>query len=234
MREEGAAKVRFPQAGGEAILINTGGGLAGGDAFTFDIAVGDGASLTVTTQAAERVYRTLGPPAELVARLSAGPGATLCWLPQETILFDGASLSRRIEAELASDARLLMVEAVIFGRTERGELVRQAMLRDRWRIRRGGKLVFADDLAFAGPRPASTATLGKAGAVATVLLIGGDAESHFEPVRTLLGPHCGASAWSGKLIARLTAGDGFALRKLLVPLLGLLAKGRGLPKIWSS
>ena len=96
MREAHAAKVRIPHGSHEAILINTGGGLAGGDRFSFTITAEENARLTVTSQAAERVYRSLGPAADVEVTLAAHAGATLMWLPQETILFDGAALTRRI------------------------------------------------------------------------------------------------------------------------------------------
>lgn len=92
-REAGAAKLRLPQGSTEAILINTSGGLAGGDRHVIDIGVSE-ANLTVTTQAAERVYRSLGPAAELHVSLKVGPQARLCWLPQETILKAPASAAR--------------------------------------------------------------------------------------------------------------------------------------------
>lgn len=232
LREQGAAKVRFPEGTHEAVLINTGGGLAGGDEFSFDITAGADARLTITTQAAERVYRTLGPPAAVTTRLTAGAGAFLAWLPQETILFDGASLRRRIAADIAADAVLLAVEPVIFGRKEMGETVRSIALRDRWRIRRDGRLVFADDIVIEGALPRSAATLGGAGAMATLLYVAADAEVRLDRLRSAITGG-GASAWDGKLVARLTAADGFALRKLLIPALCVLAGEAGLPKVWS-
>ena len=233
MREAGAAKVRMPHGSREAILINTGGGLAGGDTFDFEIAAEENSRLTITSQAAERVYRSLGPAATINVKLRAAAGATLAWLPQETILFDGAALSRCIETDLAPDARFLGVESVILGRAAMGETIRHARLRDRWRIRQGGKLVFADDLAFDGAPPATRATLKGAKAFATMVLIADDAEMFLEPARKAIGGSGGASAWSGKLIARLAAQDGFALRKALIPALTVLARGAALPKVWS-
>ena len=233
MREAGAAKVRFPQGGREAILINTGGGLAGGDRFSFDIAAGPSSSLTVTTQAAERVYRTLGPAASIDVRLKAETDSTLFWLPQETILFDGAALSRSITADLAPGAALLAVEPVILGRGASGETVHHASFRDRWRIRNNGRLVFADDLAFEGAPPVSGATLAGAGAFASIVLVSDRAEAMLDPLRAVIGDSDGASAWSGKLVARLVAKDGFELRKALVPALAVLAGGAALPKVWS-
>lgn len=233
LREAHAAKLRVPFGVPEAILINTGGGLAGGDRFRFDIAVEAGARLAVTSQAAERVYRSLGPAAEVEVALTAQDGASLLWLPQETILFDGASLARMITAEIAPSARFLAVESLILGREASGETVAQGRLSDRWRIRQGGRLVFAEDLAFDGAPPASPATLGASRAFATMLLLAPEAEDLLEPVRAAIGDRGAASSWSGKLVARLRARDGFDLRKSLIPALTLLAGGVGLPKTWS-
>ncbi len=233
MREDGAAKVRLPQGSHEAILINTGGGLAGGDAFMFEIAAEAGANLTVTTQAAERVYRSLGPAARVDVSLRAEAGSSLCWLPQETILFDGASLSRSIAVELAADARFLAVESIILGREAMGETISSARLCDRWRVRRDGRLIFADDVAFDGLPPATPATLGQARAFATILLVADETGALIERLRGVIGDAGSASAWSGKLVARLGARDGFELRKALIPALTLLAKDASLPKTWS-
>lgn len=233
LREAHAAKLRIPFGVPEAILINTGGGLAGGDRFRFDITAEADTRLTVTSQAAERVYRSLGASAEVDVSLTAGDRANLMWLPQETILFDGAALSRSISAEISPSARFLAVESVILGREASGEMVADARLTDRWRIRQGGRLAFADDLGFTGAPPASPATLGPARAFATVLLLAAEAEDLLDPVRAAIGERGAASAWSGKLVARLVARDGFDLRKSLIPALTLLAGGGGLPKTWS-
>ena len=233
LREAHAAKLRLPPGSREAILINTGGGLAGGDRFHFAITTEHDATLTVTTQAAERVYRSLGPAAEVTVTLAAEPGSTLMWMPQETILFDGAALSRSITADLAMDARLLMVETVILGREAMGETVADARLSDRWRIRRGGQLIFADDLRFQGRPPTSAATLNGARAFATLLLAAPQAEDGVDRLRAAIGEHGAASGWSGKLVARLAARDGFTLRKSLIPALGVMMGGAALPKTWA-
>jgi urease accessory protein len=123
--QEGSAKARLPRAfhqPPEAILINTAGGLAGGDRFSTEIVLDDRAGLVVTTQACERVYRSLGDAAEVSARLTVGRGARLDWLPQETILFDGSRLRRRFEVDLGNDAEFLAVEAVLFGRMAMGDM----------------------------------------------------------------------------------------------------------------
>lgn len=233
LREAHAAKLRLPPGSREAILINTGGGLAGGDRFRFDITAESGASLTLTTQAAERVYRSLGPAAEVEVKLSAQSGSTLRWMPQETILFDGAALSRSLMADMAGDAQLLMVESVILGREAMGENVARARLSDRWRIRQSGRLIFADDMRFDGPPPASAATLKQARAFATVLLVSPHAEEMVDRIRAVIGENGAASAWSGKIVARLAAPDGFELRKSLIPALGLMMDSASMPKTWA-
>ena len=147
----------------EAMIVNTAGGIAGGDRHDLDIRVEGGRGASVTTAAAEKVYRALGPDAEIAVKLSVGADGRLNWLPQETILFDRARLKRRIEVELARGASLVMAEAVVFGRAAMGEAVEQGTFTDRWRVRRDGRLLFAEtmrlDGAIAGswPRPRSRA-----------------------------------------------------------------------------
>jgi urease accessory protein len=162
--EDGPLRVRFPNGTGralEAAIVNTAGGIAGGDRHDIGIEVGDGAALDVTTVAAEKVYRALGPAGgEIAVRLAAGAGARLCWLPQETILFDRARLARRIEIDLAADASLLMAEAVVFGRTAMGEAVEEGAFADRWRVRCDGRLIFAEGVRLDG---AIAQQLGEAG-----------------------------------------------------------------------
>lgn len=236
-REDGAAKVRLPRrpkdAPAEAILINTAGGLTGGDRldWTFDV---DGIDLVATTQAAEKIYRSLGNNAEIHSRLTGSSGARLYWLPQEAILFDGARLRRTLEVDLTGGATLLALEATVFGRLAMGESIHDLAFHDRWRVRRKGKLVFADDVRFDGAPPRTAATLGEAGAMATLLLVADDAETHLDSLREVFGADGAVSAWNGKLLARLRAADGFALRQLLAPALKCLTPDGALPTIWSS
>jgi len=241
--QEGAAKIRMPAVDAdpfEAVLINTAGGLTGGDRLAWQVEVDDGAAATVTTQACEKVYRSAGGRAEVSCSLGVGRDACLAWLPQETIVYREAALARRFEVDLAPGARLLMAEATVFGRLAMGESVDRGMFRDRWRVRRDGRLVHAEEFAV-GPDIAATlarsAATGGATAMATVLLIDDDPGRHLDAVRAILGDAGGASAWSvggsGKLLARLVAEDGYCLRRRLVPLLDLLNGKAGLPKTWS-
>ncbi|MFX7793007.1 urease accessory protein UreD, partial [Acinetobacter baumannii] len=82
-----------------------------------------------------------GAAAQLNISLKVGAGAHLGWLPQETILFDRARVHRRCDIELDEAASLLLCEIVVFGRTAMGERMDQGEFVDRWRLRRGGRLV---------------------------------------------------------------------------------------------
>ncbi|WP_448956614.1 urease accessory protein UreD [Labrys neptuniae] len=237
--QEGCAKARLPRplpgVNPEAILINTAGGLTGGDHLTVEVAAGPATSVTITTQACERVYRSTGEDAVVANRLVAEAGARLAWLPQETILFDGGRLFRRLEADLADSAEFLAVEAILFGRAAMGETVRSGALRDRWRIRRNGKLIFADDLRIEGDidgHLAAAATFGGHHAMATILAVCPEPETRLDRIREIIGSRGGASAWDGKLVMRLVAESGLALRRRLEPLLSFLLADRPLPKVW--
>ncbi|SMC87737.1 urease accessory protein [Fulvimarina manganoxydans] len=238
LRQEGCLKLRFPrlpQPSIEAVLINTSGGLTGGDRLTQVFHLDAGAALTVTTQACERVYRASGGQAEVATRLSAESGAHLAYLPQETILFEGGVLSRRLDVDLAEGAEALLCEPVILGREAMGETLCKAFLADRWRVRIAGRLVYADALRL-GPDiariTAAAAGLGGARAFASLLLVSPRAEALIGEVREIISDRGGASLVEGCLVIRLVAEGGFALRKTLVPLLNRLAIAP-LPRIWS-
>jgi urease accessory protein len=232
--EDGPLRVRFPKAASlEAVIINTAGGVAGGDRFAFDVALGAHAELTMTTAAAEKIYRAPDDDAVIDVKLAVDRGGTLRWLPQETILFNHARLRRCIDIDAAPDARLLLAEAVVFGRTAMGEMVSHGRLIDRWRVRRAGELIFADTVRLDG----SIATqLGHAAvaaggcAIGTVLAMPADAAA-IERVRALeFCGEIGVSAWNGFALARLVARDGEGLRRDLAAM--LTALGGHLPRLW--
>jgi urease accessory protein len=241
--QDGAAKIRFPRTENDplqAVLINTAGGLTGGDRLAWRICVGAGASAIVTTQACEKVYRSSGGTATVSCAIAVGAGGRVAWLPQETILFEGSALARTIDADLGEGATGLFVEATVFGRKAMGEAVTRASFRDRWRIRRSGQLVHGEDFHVAGDADRllrAPAIAGGAIAMATLLYLGDDAERHLDAARALAGDAGGASAWSvagsGKLLARLVAEDDYHLRKRLVPMIELLNGQAGTPKVWS-
>ncbi len=238
VHEDGSLRVRFPNGAPEAleaVIVNTGGGMTGGDRFAIELEVGEGASLIAGTAAAEKVYRSNGPDADMTVRLDLAKAARLVWLPQETILFDRARLSRRIDIDLAEGASLLMAEAVVLGRAAMGEAMNHGFFADRWRVRRGGRLVFADTAWLEGAiaaRLIEPAVAAGGIAIATVLIApGGNAE--LEQVRalneTFVG-EVGVSAWNGFALARLCAKDGAALRHDLIAVLAAL--GQPVPRLW--
>jgi urease accessory protein len=240
VHEAGALRVRFPNVTNkgtlDAVIINTAGGMAGGDRFDIDVAVKAGARLTVTTAAAEKIYRSLGPDTEIDVRLDVGPGAVLAWLPQETILFDQVRLRRAIEIDLAPDASVLLAEGVVFGRSAMSETVLQGRFFDRWRVRVGGALVFAESLRLDGAiaqRLAQRAVAGESVSVASVLKVPAN-EKAVAAVRAMekdFAGEVGISTWNGLAVARLVASDGAALHRDLVSVLTALS-GMPLPRLW--
>jgi urease accessory protein len=236
--EDGPLRVRFPGPAAshlEAVIVNTAGGIAGGDRHRIDIGVGEGGRLTVTSAAAEKIYRSLGPDAGIDIKLAVAGGAQVAWLPQETILFDRARLSRRIEVDLAEDASLLIAEALVLGRSAMGEVVEEGAMTDCWRVRRGGRLLFAETLRLEGAiarKLDETAVAGGGAAIATVLAVPGD-DAMVERVRAGdFSGEVGVSAWNGLAVARFCAKDGASLRRDLTTVLGSL--GASLPRLWTN
>lgn len=245
MAEAGPLRLRLPRLPPgpcEAVLLNTAGGIACGDRFGVDVAVEAGGDLVLTTTAAEKVYRSDGPVSHVTTRVVVAADARLAFLPQETILFDGAALSRRFEADLAPAAHLLAFEAIVFGRTARDERIARGALSDIWRIRRGGRLAYADSLHLDGPISAQLARAaigGGARAMATLLDVSPEAEGRLESVRALLaataaaGVDAAASAWNGALVVRFLASDPDALRHVAQRVL-VAYRGQALPRVWQS
>jgi urease accessory protein len=233
LQEAGCCKVRLPFGSDEAILINVSGGLAGGDVVGVSAEVGKSATLRLTTQAAERVYRTIGPAAEVSISLRVAAGSTLFWLPQETILFEGSALSRKLDVELGEKATFLAVESMVFGRRESGEIVRHVDVNDRWHVRQGGRLAHAEAFKLGPEWPISKARLGESQAIATLLMVSPQADALLDRLRAVLGQLDGASAWNGKLVARFLASDGYTLRKTLIQALGVCLGEKGVPKCWT-
>lgn len=239
--QRGSGKCILPTMPGavpEAVLINTAGGVTGGDRIRWHCTARDGAELVVTTQAAERIYRSTGPEALITTELRLGRGARLAWLPQETILFDAARLRRRLAVEMAADATLLALEPLILGRRAMGEIVVNAALTDHWRIRRGGRLAYADALRLVPPVTdllARPGTCGGARALATLVFVAPDAASRLDPARARLAGfeavEAAASTYNGLLSLRFAAPDFAPLRSALAAILPIF--GAVPPRVWS-
>ena len=239
LHESGSLRVRFPSPeadGLSAVFVNTAGGIAGGDRFDIDIAAGEGARLAVTSAAAEKIYRAQGSAAQVNIALKAADGAHLAWLPQETILFDRARVLRRIDIDLAESASLLLCEIVVFGRAAMGERMLHGEFVDRWRLRRAGRLVFAETVRLdgdIGEKLGRPAVAGGGVASGTALIVPGD-EGLVERIRELaksFGGEVGISCWNGFAMARFCAQDAARLRADMMAVLGR-ASGSALPRLW--
>ncbi|MEY9105158.1 urease accessory protein [Bradyrhizobium yuanmingense] len=238
LHESGSLRVRFPSPedqGLSGVFVNTAGGVAGGDRFDIEIAAADAARLTLTTAAAEKVYRTPGAAAQLNIALKVGADAHLAWLPQETILFDRARVQRRFDIDLDEAASLLLCEIVVFGRTAMGERMEQGEFVDRWRLRRGGRLVFAETVRLDGDIGAKLgrSAVAKGGAaIGTALIVPGD-EALVERIREAsksFSGEAGISAWNGFAMARFCAQDAARLRADMMTVLA--RTGAALPRLW--
>jgi urease accessory protein len=225
-------RVLFPSTAAdepvEAVLLTTSGGLTGGDRTRVGIIIGSNAQVTVTTQAAERIYRALpcDAAASVQVEMRVDDGAWAEWLAQETIVFEGSRLRRLFTADIAATGRLLAVESLVFGRTAMGEHFNTGLLHDAWRIRRHGKLLWADALHLEGNVRELRGTpfgFGKSVACATVLYVGADAAQQLGTARQLL-EQCklpsGTTSLDGFLLARIMADDAAALRATVMKLIG--------------
>jgi urease accessory protein len=243
--QQGALKALLPRSQDstlcEVVTLNISGGVAGGDELDTIVTLAPGAKVALASQAAERIYRALGPAARIRTRLTVQDAARLDYLPQETILFDRFSLDRALDIDLHGDAEFIGAETLLFGRRAMGETVRFGALHDRILVRRDGRLVFQDMTRLEGDIAAQLqrrATAGGANAVAGLILAGPRATQKLETLRSVLhaAPNivAGASAFEDMIFARLLAPDGASLRQCLVAALAACREGRKLPRVWQG
>lgn len=241
-------RVLFPRAArgapAEAVVVTTSGGVVGGDRIRVDLAALGASAATATTQAAEKIYRSAGPEAEIAVALRADAGALLEWVPQETILFDGARLRRETRIDVARTARLIAGEINVFGRRARGEDFRRGSLRDAWRLRRGGRLAWAESLRLGdglGDGARGRFAFGDAAAAGLLLYCGPRPAPVLDAARRALGdgPGGAATCIDGVVVSRLCDADAARLRRRFADLWRALrgaAAGRAwpLPRVWSA
>ncbi|WP_174820537.1 urease accessory protein UreD [Ruegeria atlantica] len=238
-RQSGSFKCLFPRTTTpdlDAVLLNTAGGVTGGDTFRFSGKATEGTALTLTTQACERAYKAQPEECgQITNHLTVETGARLNWLPQETILFNGCTLDRRLRIDLCPDAETLMVEPLVFGRAAMGETLTDIRLNDRIEIRREGVPVFLDAIRFSGDWHAHMSkphTANGAGAMALIVFASRSAAGQLDPVREMLPETAGATLIRDDLLViRVLAKSSFALRSALMPLLRRLNKDT-LPRCW--
>jgi urease accessory protein len=241
-------KIMFPGFRGvpveEAVLVNTAGGIAGGDRLESAVTVLADASVTVTSQAAERVYRALNEPALIDTRLKMCGTAKLAWLPQETIVFNGGRMRRNTEIQISAGAELLALEWLVLGRAAHGEELVGGQITDGWQVRLDGRLIWADRFRVTDdvfPRLRSRALLADFKAIGTLIYFGPDAEARVQFLRDLapqLPCHCVTTAVSGLVITRLAAHAAAELKAGLREIFLQFDRTRVLnpfrmPKMWS-
>lgn len=238
LHQSGCVKALIPRNHSDltdAVLINTAGGVTGGDRLQYSAALGAGAGLCLTTQTAERVYKSLGDVGQIDVSLTLGECASLDWLPQETILFDACALRRKIDLDLPSSASAMILEPVVLGRKAMGETLGSCFISDQWRVKRDGKLAYVDAMRISDPMALSgAATLGDNRAFATLVYVAPDAEARLGQMRSLVNfqdVQAASSAWNGCLVTRFIAGDAQPLRNAIVSTLSQF-RAHPMPRVW--
>jgi urease accessory protein len=247
MYQQFPTRVMLPEIGDgavkEAVIINSSGGIAGGDRLDIEVIALDGASVAVTSQAAEKIYRALDRPARIATRLEAHKTAKLAWLPQETIVFNRARIRRQTEIDLCSGAELIALEWLVFGRTAHGEKIVSGHIADTWRVRRDGRLIWADGFYVSDEGFAQLhrkALLSNHQAIGTLIYFGPALEARLGFLRDIalsLECLCAATSVGALIIVRLAAVAGIALKRGLRSLLEKFGQELGpgpfqVPRMW--
>jgi urease accessory protein len=241
-------RILFPRAIGsgveEAVLVNTAGGIAGGDQLEFGVTALANALIVVTSQAAEKVYRSMNACARITTKIRVCEAAKLAWLPQETIAFNWARLKRDTEIELASGAELLALEWLVLGRAAHGENMVGGYIADGWRVKKDGRLIWADTLRLTDeifPHVHRKALLSGCKAVATLTFFGPHLDQRLEFLRNIartLKCHCAATSVRELIIMRFAAQAPSDVRLALRGVLRKIGEELGpgpfrVPKMWS-
>lgn len=246
--QQGSARIRFPDSAGsalQAVLINTAGGLTGDDNIRWSGSAAANAHLSISTAACEKIYRSHGPDARQSTQLTVGRQGRLEWLPQESILFNGACLSRTMNVQLEEQSELLLVESLVLGRQAMDETIRQVRVRDHWRIFRNGVLLHAEALRLdvnETKNMRQPSMLHHYGAISTVVFVSSATKEQLtltaNRIRSITAPpsqaiRIGLSVLPSRLVMRVLAEDSYQLRKILIPCLDILNNGRSVPAVWS-
>jgi urease accessory protein len=241
-------RILFPKDGGsevgEAVLVNTAGGIAGGDRLEYAVTALPHSAIAVSSQAAEKVYRALSETARVSTRLTARESAKLAWLPQETIVFNWARLGRETEVDLSTGAELLALEWLVLGRAAHGEAMLGGSITDSWRVKKDGRLIWADSFRATDdilPHLHRQALLSNCKAFATLIYFGPRIQERLEFLRDIvpsLGCLCGATSVAGLIVVRCAASASWDLRLALRSFLQQFGRELGpgpfrVPKMWS-
>jgi urease accessory protein len=246
--QKSPVRIMLPKVPGgeieEAVLINTGGGIAGGDRLEYEVAVLQNASIAVSSQAAEKLYRALDEPARIKTKLTVIENARLAWLPQETIVFNTARICRNTEIEVSSGTELLALEWVVLGRSAYGEEMTGGHIAESWRAKRDGRLIWADSFRVTDEvfeHLHRKALLSQCKAIGTLIYFGPHLDTRLAFLRAIvpsLGCYCAVTAVNGLIIARFAATVSSDLRLALRSFLQQFNRELGsgpfqVPKMWS-
>ena len=219
----------------DAVIINTAGGITGGDNLEIKADIGEKSEVCLTTQTAERIYKSGYGFGKIGVELNLRKNSKLDWLPQETILFDNSAVKRSIKVNMSGQSKLFMVESIVLGRRAMGETLTNCLFSDQWKIFRDNMIVDMEALKLVEPSQLSgSASLGSNTALATILYVAKDAEERLQQMRSLLNNFnlfSAASAWNGKLIARIASESPYSLRKVLIYVISKF-RGTDLPRVW--
>ncbi len=233
-----------------AVVVTTSGGLVAGDHIALAVRAEPGAVAQITSAAAEKIYRSTGATTAISHSLTADNGAWLEYLPQETILFDGARLRRQTTVALAPGAGFLGGGILVFGRRARGESFTSGLLHDQLEIHRDRVLMWGDALHLddgIAAIMADPACFDGAAACATLVLAlpsGGDPGKFIEGARAAqqrsasAGLRGGVSEVNRSIVARWLAADPLPLRRAFADLACHLRRAAmglppHLPRLWN-
>lgn len=248
--QQGSARIRFPNTPNhssplQAVLINTAGGLTGDDRIHWEGEAGEQSHLCLSTAACEKIYRSHGPNAHQTTTLRAAENARLAWLPQESIVFNGARLKRTLDLNLDASAEALVVESLVFGRQASQENIDDIAVHDRWRIYQHDKLLHAEDLKLDITNQAHaplSSIMHQYRAISTLVLVSTRGQEWLElvcnQIRQLAEADknslkIGASVLPHRLVIRFLAIDSYCLRKILIPCIGVVNDGHPVPTVWN-
>lgn len=225
-----------------AIVVHPPGGVVGGDQLAITTSVGANAHAFITTPGAAKWYRANGHVSRQDIRLDIGAGASLEWLPQETIFFNGADVRLDTEVSMDADASFITADILCFGRTASGERFDHGRVAQKMQVRRGGRLVWFEQGALEGGEAGIAGPLGLNGhtVCATLLAVGRQAGAAcVQALREEAGPQFGVTQMKSVLVARYIGDSSQEARRLmqrawrlLRP--ALLEREAVTPRIWNT
>jgi urease accessory protein len=240
--QSGSAKVFYPKCYNEfneLVLVNTAGGITGGDLFIYNIDI-QKSKIFVTTQTAERAYKGYENSGQIKVNLSIDSDSSLFWIPQELILFDNCNLNRKIDVNLNIDSNFLLSETTIFGRTAMNENLEKGFFFDNWRIHVKDKLIHAEALSLSGDIKnilSGLATAQNNVSICNIFLYGKDfLKNELQLIKTIESfdmNYIAYSSWNDKMLIRIISKDAYYLKNIQKKIL-LCVSNNTIPKVWNS